>query len=48
MKKVKQFGKENKGLKNNRVAAIKSKKGYCGGAGDQLFSHSTEPRQERK
>lgn len=48
MRKVNQLGTANKGLRNNRVAAIKSKKGYCGEDGDQLSYSSTEPRQTQK
>lgn len=48
MRQVKQVGTANKGLRNNQVAAIKSKKGYCGEDGDQLSYSFTEPKQKQK
>lgn len=48
MRQVKQVGTANKGLRNNQVAAIKSKKGYSGEDGDQLSYSFTEPKQKQK
>ena len=48
MRKVKQLGTAEKGLRNNQVAAITSKKRYCGEDGAQLSYSSTEPRQKQK
>lgn len=47
-KKVIQLGTANKWLRNNGVAAIKSKKGNCGEDRGQLSYSSREPRQEEK
>lgn len=47
MGKVQQLETANKGLRDNRVAVIKSKKGYCGEDRNQLPYSSTESRKKK-